>query len=108
MQFRQGSIWTFKGLAVGGGLAMLLCASSVARADKYTGEFLKLGVGARALGMGGAFAGLADDASAAYWNPAGLAYLKTNQFMPTHSEEFGGILGYDFYEIGRASCRERV
>lgn len=99
MQFRQGSSWTFKGLAVVGGLAMLLGASASARADKYTGEFLKLGVGARALGMGGAFAGLADDASAAYWNPAGLAYLKSNQFMPTHSEEFGGILGYDFYGL---------
>ena len=70
-----------------------------ARADKYSGEFLKLGVGARALGMGGAFVGLADDASAAYWNPAGLAFIKTNQFLPAHSEEFGGILGYDYYSL---------
>jgi hypothetical protein len=30
-------------------------------------------VGARAQGMGGAFVGVADDASAVYWNPAGLA-----------------------------------
>jgi hypothetical protein len=30
-------------------------------------------VGSRALGMGGAFVGVADDASATYWNPAGLA-----------------------------------
>ncbi|MGI8671021.1 MAG: conjugal transfer protein TraF [Luteitalea sp.] len=31
------------------------------------------GVGTRALGMGGAFVAVADDASATYWNPAGLA-----------------------------------
>jgi hypothetical protein len=30
-------------------------------------------VGTRAAGMGGAFVGVADDASAIYWNPAGLA-----------------------------------
>lgn len=34
-----------------------------------------LGVGARALGMGGAFVAVADDATAASWNPAGLAFL---------------------------------
>lgn len=34
------------------------------------------GVGVRAMGMGGAFAGVADDFSALYWNPAGLAQLR--------------------------------
>lgn len=34
------------------------------------------GVGVRAMGMGGAFAGVADDFSAVYWNPAGLAQLR--------------------------------
>jgi long-chain fatty acid transport protein len=32
------------------------------------------GVGTKALGLGGAFRGLADDWSASYWNPAGLAF----------------------------------
>jgi len=40
-----------------------------------TAQFLKLGIGARAMGMGGGFVALADDGSAMYWNPAGL----TNQ-----------------------------
>lgn len=36
----------------------------------------QLGVGAKALGMGGAFTAIADDASAPYWNPAGLAKMR--------------------------------
>ncbi len=36
-------------------------------------------VGARPLGMGGAFIGLADDADATYWNPAGLAFQDRKQ-----------------------------
>ncbi len=38
------------------------------------------GAGARALGMGGAFIAIADDATAASWNPAGLAVLYRPQF----------------------------
>jgi hypothetical protein len=42
----------------------------------YAGDMLSIGVGARALGMGGAFAAVADDASALYWNPAGIVNVK--------------------------------
>lgn len=42
-------------------------------------SFLKVGVGAKALGMGGAFVGLADDASALYWNPGGLSQLRQKE-----------------------------
>jgi len=38
------------------------------------------GLGARAITMGGAFTGLADDSSAIYWNPSGLAQLKGGGF----------------------------
>jgi long-chain fatty acid transport protein len=38
------------------------------------------GIGARAIAMGGAFVGLADDFSAVFWNPAGLGQLKRTTF----------------------------
>ena len=63
---------------------------------KYAGEFLSIGVGGRALGLGGAYAALANDASAAYWNPAALARLNYPEFMLMHDERFGGIVNYDF------------
>ncbi len=36
-------------------------------------NFLEIGVGARAMGMGGAFGALSEGATALYWNPAGIA-----------------------------------
>ncbi len=39
-------------------------------------EFLNIPVGVRASGMGGAFVAVADDASATYWNPAGLSQVQ--------------------------------
>jgi hypothetical protein len=38
-------------------------------------QFLKIPVGSRAIGMGGAYVALANDASSAYWNPAGLTQI---------------------------------
>lgn len=42
----------------------------------YAGAFLKIGAGARALGMGSAFTALADDHSACVYNPAGVAFIE--------------------------------
>lgn len=44
------------------------------------GAFLRLGVGARALSMGGAFVAVANDPSATFWNPAGLYQIRNFQF----------------------------
>jgi len=43
------------------------------------GAYLRVGVGARPLGMGGAFTAVANDAYATYWNPAGLVQLRSSQ-----------------------------
>jgi len=49
---------------------------------------LDSGAGARAAGMGGAFTAVADDASASYWNPAGLSQLKNTEVMITFDKWF--------------------
>jgi hypothetical protein len=65
-------------------------------ASKYAGEFLSLGVGARPMGMGGAYAAISDDASAIYWNAAGLTNLSRRQVLFMHAESFGGLVGHDY------------
>lgn len=54
----------------------------------FDGQFLKIGIGARAAGMGGAFVAVADDPSAVFWNPAGLARLDEDKtsVMVNHIE----------------------
>lgn len=67
--------------------------------SKYGNDFLSVGAGARALGMGGAHSALANDVTAGYWNVAGLADSKNPEFIYMHSERFGGIVGYDYGAI---------
>lgn len=57
----------------------LAAVSAAAQAGGQPGQFLSYGVGGRALAMGGAYYGISDDASAAYWNPAGLAQLQRKE-----------------------------
>ncbi len=76
-------------------LLAFLCFPA-AGSEKYAGEFLSLGVGARALGMGGAFVAIADDATAAYWNPAGLGGLDRTELTFMHAGVFG-LDSYDFF-----------
>ncbi|MBN2184604.1 MAG: PorV/PorQ family protein [Candidatus Krumholzibacteriota bacterium] len=82
---------------------LLLCGAE-AKADKYAGEFMALGGGARAMAMGGAFTSIADDATAVFWNPAGIAGFNSFLSDPAdysmsfmHSERFGSILDYNFF-----------
>lgn len=63
---------------------------------KYGNDFLSTGSGARALGMGSAQVGLAEDVTAAYWNVAGIAGIESPQVMYMHAERFSGIVGYDY------------
>ncbi len=78
------------------GLALLLLISTDAHAAKFAGSFMADGGGARALGMGSAFVAVADDASATFWNPAGLLDVPGRQLLIMHSERFGDLIDRDF------------
>jgi hypothetical protein len=77
-------------------LVLVWSLPSGVRADKYAAEFLKIGAGARPLAMGGAFVALADDASAGYWNPAGLLFLRKGELLLMHAEHLGNLADYDY------------
>jgi hypothetical protein len=75
---------------------LLSLAESEGGSGKYAGEFLAIGVGGRALGMGGAAVALTGDVTAGFWNPAGLARIDYPQFVLMHNEQFGSLLNHDY------------
>lgn len=56
------------------------------------GQSLKIGVGARAAAMGDAYVALSDDATAVYWNPAGIARLSGQSISLNHTAYPANIL----------------
>lgn len=83
-------------------LIVLFCfhASIFAQIRIYSNEFLNIGAGARGLSMGGAQIASVNDATAGYWNPAGLTQIKENPSISLmHAEYFAGIGKYDFGSI---------
>src|ERR1035438_1639114 len=62
------------------------------------GEFMSYGAGARSLAMGAAFVGVADDASATYWNPAGLSQITRKELTLMRATLFADTT-YDFYSF---------
>src|SRR4029077_6842859 len=59
-------------------------------------EFMSYGAGARSLAMGAAFVGVADDASATYWNPAGLSQITRKELTLLKATLFADTT-CDFY-----------
>lgn len=64
--------------------------------EKYAGEFLSLGAGSRATGMGSAYVAVANDVTAGYWNPAALVDAKPAEIMFMHSKQFISSIQYNF------------
>ncbi len=68
-------------------------------AQKYSNEFLSIGVGARAQGLANAQVASANDITAGFWNPAALMNIGLDneiQFGAMHAEWFAGIGKYDY------------
>ncbi|MCM2303764.1 MAG: PorV/PorQ family protein, partial [Elusimicrobia bacterium] len=92
---------------------LLLAGPASAASSKGTSgaQFLKLGSGARAGAMADAFTAVADDANAAYYNPAGLARLARPQLGGAHSALFQGVSYQTLSFVvpfGRGEGRERI
>jgi hypothetical protein len=69
---------------------------STAKVGTTAAQFLKIGVGARAVGMGGAQVGVTGDISSIYWNPASLSRMNiTSELMFNHVNWLGDI-DFDF------------
>ena len=54
------------------------------------------GLGAKALGMGGAFSALADDGTVALWNPAGILAFGENVWLGGATSQLFGMVGYQY------------
>jgi len=75
--------------------AAVAAAVAAGAADKYAADWMSYGAGARALGMGGAYVALAEDATAPYWNPAGMPGVERAAFSAMHSYAYNGLASYD-------------
>ena len=96
-------------------LAILVLISASAHAGPHGKSgtkamvFLKLGVGAEAIGMGESVTASTSDLFSSHWNPAGLSYIQRSQLGLMHGEWFEGInhefVGYahPIRDLGAAS-----
>jgi hypothetical protein len=88
-------------IVVVGTVAILMLVATMGLSQNLTktgttaAPFLKVGVGSRAIGMGGAFTATADDITAMYWNPGGLANVYGNEAAFSHTRWFADVQ-YDF------------
>jgi hypothetical protein len=72
-------------------LSLITSFAFAAEAGVTAANFLKIGIGPRAIGMGDAQVAVADDVFATYWNPAGLARLRVQEAGFTHTQYVEGV-----------------
>ncbi len=80
-------------------LTALIAICTSAWSQKYSNEFLSIGVGARAQGLGNAVIARTDDVTSSAWNPAGLignTDLAGIQIGAMHNEWFAGVGKFDY------------
>src|SRR5258706_12521042 len=61
------------------------------RVGTSSASFLRIGIGARAAGLGESFVAVANEPSAIYWNPAGLASLLRKEVAVSHNDWPGAV-----------------
>jgi len=83
-------------------IVALACSPLLLLAQKYSNEFLSIGVGARAQGMGNAVVANVQDVTAGIWNPAGLVArddFRGVEIGAMHNEWFGGVGKFDYLGV---------
>lgn len=99
-------------------------AQNVSKSGTTAANFLEIGVGANAVGMGGAFVSVANDASALYWNAGGIALLPKFEAVVVHTDwiaetnfDFAGLvlplgdfgtLGFSFTSLSMDDMKVRT
>lgn len=73
----------------------LLLAVAPSFGGKYVAEFLEVGIGVRAAGIGGAYVAAGEDASAFWWNPACVAWDNVPQLYMMHSAMYDNMYQLD-------------
>ncbi|HSR17852.1 MAG TPA: hypothetical protein VLM39_07140, partial [Ignavibacteriaceae bacterium] len=59
---------------------------NVSKKGTTAAAFLEIPAGASAIGMGGAFVSLANDATALYWNPSGISLAQKYEAVVSHNQ----------------------
>ena len=77
-------------------LFMITTLYGVDKTGTTAAKFLSIGVGSKAVGMGGAYTSIADDATAMYWNPAGISFYNTREVYFNHSNWIADI-AFDYF-----------
>jgi len=90
---------------VHGILIIISALCPIGFATKYAGDFEELGVSARAIGLGGAYVAVANDASAIYYNPANVTKIKSYSVFLMHCESFSGLVKNNY--LGMSISQER-
>lgn len=81
-------------------LLSVLFVSGAWADDNHGLPMLRMGVGARALAMGGAYVAEAHDASAGYWNPAGLADIECVSLTGMYAADMAYDRSYNYFGFG--------
>lgn len=72
-------------------LFLSTAAYSQSKVGSTAAPFLNIGIGSRAVAMGGAFTATANDVTALYWNPAGIARMESSGAYFSHTKWFADI-----------------
>ena len=75
---------------------------------KYAGEFMSIGVDARAQSMGGAFSSLSAGVASLFYNPAGIKAIQKTEISFMHTQQMIASVNYDFLAAGFKQDDNRV